>query len=73
MTKPMLCPMSFNNSHVYDGVMVQPERHECTPDCAWAVIDGSKGGSKKYGCVISLGHFGIDTEWNTRPLEDDAE
>lgn len=67
MTKPIYCPMSFGNpsfakSYVYTGTRIEPM--ECTPECAWAVSDGSG----TYGCVIALGEFNMDTTYNKRPL-----
>lgn len=59
MTKPMYCPMKFNNPCCdIDEV--------CTPDCAWAIkFNGS------YYCAVAFSHEGDRA--NSRPLEDDDE
>ena len=67
MTKPMYCPMSFNNSDERGAWQ------ECTPDCAWAIIpypNNSKG--EIYGCAIALEKFN-PISCNMRLLEDDTE
>lgn len=81
MTKPMYCPMSFANRKLTEphytnkgdqhGPYVEEVKPwmECTPDCAWAVIDVQ---NECYACgMLDVNRLGTTTNW--RPLKDDEE
>lgn len=72
MTKPMYCPMSFNNvNHTLAGDI---GLRVCTPDCAWAVTYDDRHGTREYFCAVAKNSFYGDTfRANTRPLKDDNE
>lgn len=64
MSKPMYCPMSFNNvNYTLAGDI---GLRVCIPDCAWADNDGVN-----YWCGIKP--WDIHAKNNTRPLKDDVD
>lgn len=72
MTKPMYCPMSFNNvNHTMAGNI---GLRRCIPNCAWAVANQEND----YGCVFAhaaVAYLAKATEQafylNMRPMEDE--
>lgn len=48
----MKCPMSFNDSLIFDGVQCQPHPLDCMSNCAWLMESGTERADKV--CAIAV-------------------